>query len=95
MSSPAVGVVGAGTMGAGIAQISALGGMETLLHDPDPKALHQGIGAATSALEKGVERGRWSDQEAVAALARLGAAPELEALRGCDLIVEETTQGTG
>ena len=88
MSSPAVGVVGAGTMGAGIAQISALGGMETLLHDPDPKALHQGIGAATSALEKGVERGRWSDQEAVAALARLGAAPELEALRGCDLIVE-------
>ena len=88
MSSQAVGVVGAGTMGAGIAQISVLGGMETLLHDPDPRALQQGINKATSAIEKGVERGRWSAEQAVAALARLGAAPALDAFAGRDLIVE-------
>jgi 3-hydroxybutyryl-CoA dehydrogenase len=84
----AVGVVGAGTMGAGIAQISVLGGIETLLHDPDPRALHQGIDRATSAIEKGVKRGRWSPEQAVAALGRLGAASELEALSGRDLIIE-------
>ncbi len=88
MSPSAVGVVGAGTMGAGIAQIAVLGGMETLLHDPDPKALHQGIDRATSAIEKGVKRGRWSPEQAVAAQGRLGAAPELEALARRELIVE-------
>ena len=75
--------------GVRIAQIAVLGGMETLLHDPDPKALHQGIERATAgAIERGVERGRWSPEQAVAALARLGAAPELDALAGRDLIVE-------
>ena len=83
-----IGVVGAGTMGAGIAQISVLGGMETLIHDPDPKSLHQGIDRATSAIEKGVKRGRWSPEQAVAALGRLGAASGLEALAGLELIVE-------
>ena len=78
MSPSTVGVVGAGTMGAGIAQISVLGGMETLIHDPDPKALHRGIDRATSAIEKGVKRGRWSPEQALAALGRLGAARELE-----------------
>ena len=53
-----VGVVGAGTMGAGIAQIAVLGGMDRLLHDPDPKWLHRGIDRATSAIEKGVRKGR-------------------------------------
>ena len=88
MSPSTVGVVGAGTMGAGIAQISVLGGMETLIHDPDPKALHRGIDRATSAIEKGVKRGRWSPEQALAALGRLGAARELESLAGRELIVE-------
>ena len=88
MSARRVGVVGAGTMGAGIAQIAALGGIETLLHDPDPRALHKGIDRVAGAVEKGVERGRWTPDAAVAALGRLKAAPELGALGDRELIVE-------
>ncbi|HET8861770.1 MAG TPA: 3-hydroxyacyl-CoA dehydrogenase NAD-binding domain-containing protein, partial [Solirubrobacterales bacterium] len=47
-----VGVVGAGTMGAGIAQIAALGGYETRLHDPVPAALETGIERLRRALAK-------------------------------------------
>jgi len=83
-----VGVVGAGTMGAGIAQIAALGGYETLLHDPVPEALETGIERLRAALGKGAERGRWSEDEATAAAQRVEGAGSLADLAGCDLVVE-------
>jgi len=83
-----VGVVGAGTMGAGIAQIAALGGYETRLHDPVPAALETGIERLRGALTKGAQKGRWSEQEAEEADARTGAAANLGDLAECDLIVE-------
>jgi 3-hydroxybutyryl-CoA dehydrogenase len=83
-----VGVVGAGTMGAGIAQIAALGGYETVLHDALPEALERGIGKIDEALDKGATRGRWSEADAAAARERLGQAPRLEDLAGCELVVE-------
>jgi 3-hydroxybutyryl-CoA dehydrogenase len=51
-------------MGAGIAQVACLGGFETYLHDPFPEALERGSAAVRSGLEKGVERGRWSAEQA-------------------------------
>jgi 3-hydroxybutyryl-CoA dehydrogenase len=84
----ALGVVGAGTMGAGIAQLAALGGLETLLHDPDAAALEQGIERIASALQQGVERGRWSAGDAEDARGRLGPAANLSAFAGRDLVVE-------
>ncbi|MGZ5387761.1 MAG: 3-hydroxyacyl-CoA dehydrogenase NAD-binding domain-containing protein [Solirubrobacterales bacterium] len=85
-----VGVVGAGTMGAGIAQIAAQGGLEVVLHDPDPSALDAGIGRIRSAVERAAERGRIGAEEAEAALARLAGArsPELEGLARCGLVIE-------
>jgi 3-hydroxybutyryl-CoA dehydrogenase len=83
-----VGVVGAGTMGAGIAQIAALGGYETRLHDPVPVALETGIGRLHSALAKGAAKGIWSDEEADTASGRVGAATSLGDLGECDLVVE-------
>ena len=83
-----VGVVGAGTMGSGIAQIACLGGYEARLHDPIPDALDAGMERAHAALAKGAERGRWSEDDARAASARLSAAPSLADLAGCDLVVE-------
>jgi 3-hydroxybutyryl-CoA dehydrogenase len=68
-----VGVAGAGTMGAGIAQISCLGGFETYLHDPSPEALREGAERLRTALAKGAARGRWSEAEAAAAESRLHA----------------------
>ncbi len=83
-----IGVVGAGTMGWGIAQLGCLGGFETLLHDPVPEALEAGAAKLRAALERGVERGRWQPPEADAAAARLIEAPELPALAGCELVIE-------
>jgi 3-hydroxybutyryl-CoA dehydrogenase len=83
-----VGVVGAGTMGAGIAQVAALGGLETLLHDPLPEALAGGKERLQAALEKGAERGRWSAAEAEAAAGRVRACERLEDLASCELVIE-------
>ncbi len=83
-----VGVVGAGTMGAGIAQIAALGGYETRLHDPVPTALATGIERLRSALAKGATKGLWSEKDADAASGRVGAATSLDDLGECDLVVE-------
>src|SRR5947209_6423619 len=59
-----IGVAGAGTMGAGIAQLAALAGARTLLHDPIPEALEQGIQQINGHLERGAVRGRWSEEDA-------------------------------
>jgi len=83
-----VGVIGAGTMGSGIAQIAALGGYETRLHDPVPAALETGIERMRTALTKGVAKGLWGESEAEEASARAGAAASFEDLCECDLVVE-------
>jgi 3-hydroxybutyryl-CoA dehydrogenase len=83
-----VGVVGAGTMGAGIAQIAALGGYETRLHDPVSAALEAGVERLRRALAKGAEKNRWSETDAAAASARVGSATSLGDLGECDLVVE-------
>jgi 3-hydroxybutyryl-CoA dehydrogenase len=83
-----LGVVGAGTMGAGIAQLGCLAGIETYLHDPFPEALERGGERVHRGLARGVERERWSEQEAADAEACLVLAGSLEELAGCDLVIE-------
>jgi 3-hydroxybutyryl-CoA dehydrogenase len=72
-----IGVVGAGTMGAGIAQLACLAGARTLLHDPVGEALDRGAEAVRTALARGAERGRYDLDEASAAADRLHPAPSL------------------
>jgi 3-hydroxybutyryl-CoA dehydrogenase len=83
-----LGVVGAGTMGSGIAQLAALGGYQTRLHDPFPEALESGIERIRAGLAKGVEKGRWSAEDATGAGERLEAAGDLEQLGDCQLVIE-------
>jgi 3-hydroxybutyryl-CoA dehydrogenase len=83
-----IGVAGAGTMGAGIAQLACLSGARTLLHDPDTDALQRGLEQIGSQLGRGAERGRWTQADAAGAVARLQAAPRLEALAPCELVIE-------
>jgi 3-hydroxybutyryl-CoA dehydrogenase len=83
-----IGVAGAGTMGAGIAQLAALAGARTLLHDPIPEALERGLGQIKGHLERGAQRGRWSAEDAAAAGARLEPAPALQDLKPCELVIE-------
>jgi 3-hydroxybutyryl-CoA dehydrogenase len=83
-----IGVAGAGTMGAGIAQLACLGGARTLLHDPVPEALERGIESISKRLEREVERGRLTAGDATAAKQRLEAAPQLADLASCQLVIE-------
>jgi 3-hydroxybutyryl-CoA dehydrogenase len=83
-----IGVAGAGTMGSGIAQLGCLAGARTLLHDPVPEALERGIDRIRGHLERGAERGRWSAKDAVDSAVRLEAAPALDDLAECELVIE-------
>ena len=75
-------------MGAGIAQLGCLAGLDTVLHDPLPEALESGRERVRSGLERGAERGRWTAEQAHSAGERLTLAPSLEALAGCELVIE-------
>jgi 3-hydroxybutyryl-CoA dehydrogenase len=83
-----IGVAGAGTMGAGIAQVACLGGFTTYLYDPDPSALGAGEDRLRADLLKGVDRGRWTKADAEAASARLRGARGLGELAACELVIE-------
>ena len=83
-----IGVAGAGTMGAGIAQLACLSGARTLLHDPVPEALERGAQKIVAQLERGVERNRLTAEEANGAKERLEPASRLEDLAPCGLVIE-------
>jgi 3-hydroxybutyryl-CoA dehydrogenase len=83
-----IGVAGAGTMGAGIAQLACLSGARTLLHDPVAEALERGIAQIRGQLERGAARGRWSSEDAERSAAALHSAPALADLAACELVIE-------
>ena len=75
-------------MGAGIAQIAALGGYETFLYEIDEKQLDRGLEMIRNGMRRGAERGRWSEPEASEALERLRTDTLIELLRDCELVIE-------
>ena len=82
------GVVGAGTMGAGIAQALAQAGTPAVVFDADPDVAQRAIELVTKNLRKGAERGRWSEEEAAAALERVTTTGTIDELAGCSLVIE-------
>jgi 3-hydroxybutyryl-CoA dehydrogenase len=83
-----IGVIGAGTMGAGIAQLAARSGARTILHDPLPEALARGAQNALDGLGKEAAKGRLSPEEADAAAARIEPVDDLAAFAPCELVIE-------
>jgi 3-hydroxybutyryl-CoA dehydrogenase len=84
-----VAVLGAGTMGHGIAQVSAMAGYHVTLNDPQPGAVERGLAQVAANLQKGVDRGKVSREDAEAALARLEAAESVkEAVQDAWLVIE-------
>ena len=82
-------VVGAGTMGHGIAQLAAAAGLEVALHDLTEQEIRSGLDAVRSNLDKGVQKGKVTAEQREATLARLHAAPDLDsAAADSDLVVE-------
>jgi 3-hydroxybutyryl-CoA dehydrogenase len=88
MSALKVGVLGAGTMGNGIAQVFAQGGHDVVLRDLDQAILDRALGSVRKSLGKLAEKGKLTAEERDAALGRLQTATDLAAVAGCDLVVE-------
>ena len=84
-----IAVIGSGTMGRGIAYLSAVAGYETIIYDVDSAALDAAKSSIESTLRKGVEKGKVSDAVAREASERVQVSNELEpAAREADLIIE-------
>ena len=87
MSVEVVGVVGAGTMGAGIAAMACLGDYPTRIQDPDPDVLGRAEATVSEALAKGAGRA-WSEEDAERASGLLTTVEAIDGLAGCDFVVE-------
>ncbi len=87
-----VGVVGAGTMGAGIAQVAAVGGMHVLLYDAAEGAADAGRQRIAGFLERGVARGRVSAEDAQAALGRIRTVSDFSQMRDCFFVFEAVAE---
>jgi 3-hydroxybutyryl-CoA dehydrogenase len=83
-----VGVVGLGTMGAGIAQVSVQSGFETIGREVEPELGERGRATIERYLTRGVEKGRLSGDDRDAALGRLTLTTNLADLADCDLVIE-------
>jgi 3-hydroxybutyryl-CoA dehydrogenase len=83
-----VGVIGLGTMGAGIAQVSVQSGFETVGREVTADLGERGRATIERYLTRGVEKGRFSEGERDAAFARLKLTTELSDLADCDLVIE-------
>ena len=82
-------MVGAGTMGRGIAQVAARAGYEVLLHDIDEARVEGGLSGVRDGLAKGVARGKLSEREREEALARLRGTTDLDrSAVQADLVIE-------
>ncbi|KUJ82280.1 3-hydroxyacyl-CoA dehydrogenase NAD-binding domain-containing protein [Ruegeria profundi] len=90
-----VGVLGAGMMGAGIALVSAQAGMEVVLVDRDQEAADKGKAYTESYLDKGIKRGKATPEKKEAMLGQITATPDLDQLKGCDLIIEAVFEDLG
>src|SRR5246127_2890603 len=89
MDVKTIGVIGAGTMGRGIAYAAALGGYRTILEDVMPEMLAKATGWITQAFEEGAKRGKVSAEEAAAAPRRIMTASSVEdACRQSDFLIE-------
>ena len=83
-----IGVLGAGTMGHGIAQVAAAAGFRVVLHDINQAAVDHGRQSIERNLAKGIERGKVTEAQRVETLARIAITTELKDLSAADLIIE-------
>jgi 3-hydroxybutyryl-CoA dehydrogenase len=92
MDIETVGVIGAGTMGNGLAHVFARGGYSVVLCDVEQRFLERGIAAITKNLEREVAKGKITAEDAASALKRIEPVTDRARLADCDFIVEAATE---
>ncbi|MEO0567327.1 MAG: 3-hydroxyacyl-CoA dehydrogenase NAD-binding domain-containing protein [Pseudomonadota bacterium] len=90
-----VGVMGAGMMGAGIALVSAMSGMEVVLIDQEQEAADRGKAYTADYMDKGIKRGKATEEKKADTLARINATTDYSALADADLIIEAVFEDVG
>ncbi len=87
-----IGVIGAGQMGSGIAQVCALAGLDVLMHDVSEAKTQAGVDAVNASFGKLADKHHVTTEAAAAALHRVSPATTLAALGTCDLIIEAASE---
>jgi len=86
------GVVGAGQMGSGIAQVAAMSGLNVIMNDINDACVQRGMATIERFLSKGVEKGKLSPEDKAATLARLKTSTDLNDMADADFAVEAATE---
>ena len=92
MSIAHIGVIGAGTMGNGIAQVCAVGGLQVTMVDINDAAVQRGLKTVSDSLERLVRKDKMTPEAKAAVLARIQGVTSQDALQGCDLVIEAATE---
>ncbi len=92
MDIQTIGVVGAGQMGNGIAHVAAQAGYQVIMQDVADAALDKGLATIQKNMARQVSKGRMSQEDADAALARITGTTEVEQLANCELVIEAATE---
>ena len=92
MSIQSIGVIGAGTMGNGIAQAFAVAGIPVVMVDIAQAALDRGMKTVDGSLTRIVQKQKMTDADKVAALGRIKTSTEMSAMKDCDLLIEAATE---
>jgi 3-hydroxybutyryl-CoA dehydrogenase len=92
MQKRTIGVVGAGTMGNGIAQAFAVAGVDVIMSDIAEAAVQRGLATIAGSLDRLIKKEKLSAEQKTAALARITTCTDVKALAHCDLIVEAATE---
>lgn len=87
-----IGIVGAGTMGNGIAQTAAVAGLKVVMIDVTDAALSRGMASLSNSLERLVAKGKLGPDARAAALARIETATDYQRLADVDLVIEAATE---
>lgn len=86
------GIIGAGQMGGGIAQVAAMSGKSVILNDIRSEFVERGIAAIEKNLSRSVDKGKLAAEDKEAVLARIQASTELKDMAGADFLVEAATE---
>jgi len=86
------GVVGAGQMGAGIAHVAAMSGLNVVLNDIETQFVENGLGTITKNLNRGVDKDRMSEEERDSILGRIKGSVDLRDMEAVDFVVEAATE---
>src|SRR5213592_4614499 len=88
MDVQVVGVAGAGFMGSGIAESAARAGLRVISYEPERAALNRSRAAIAESVSRAVARGKLDQADALALQSRIEPTTDLDALAGCDIVIE-------